>query len=108
MKQHGLSPAQAAAALERFNSLIRDYAKSRGLLLIDAERAFSDLERARLQWDFAHMTPHGYEMLAEVMYDALRSAGVVDGERSPRLEQLRNKYRTNQPLGVVQDAVKEK
>lgn len=94
MNRHGLDPVQAAAALDRFNGLIRDYAKTRGLLLIDAVNSFSDLDRGKLQWDFAHLTPEGYELLAEVMYDALRSAGVVNGEPSARLAQLRNKYRT--------------
>jgi hypothetical protein len=96
MKSHGLSPVQAAAALDRFNGVIREYAKSRGLLLIDAENSFSGLDRGKLQWDFAHLTPEGYELLAEVIYDGLRSAGVVKGEPSSRLEQLLHKYRVDQ------------
>jgi lysophospholipase L1-like esterase len=94
MIRHGLDPVEAAAALDRFNDLIREYAKTRGLLLIDAEKSFSDLDRGKLQWDFAHLNPEGYELLAEVMYDELRSAGAINGEPSPGLARLRNKYRT--------------
>lgn len=93
MKQHRLDAIQSAATLNRFNALIRDYARDRHLPLIDAEKSFAELDRSKLQWDWAHMTSEGYELLAEVMYDGLRSAGVVNGEPSARLEQLRNKYR---------------
>jgi lysophospholipase L1-like esterase len=92
MKQHDLDPAQAAAALDRFNALIRAYARDHGLLLIDAARAFASLDRARLQWDFAHMHPDGYELLAEVIHRALVDGGAVPGARSPRLEALTAKY----------------
>jgi len=97
MKEHQLSPIQAADALARFNNLIRDYVKTRGLVLVDSEAAFRDLDRARIQRDFAHMTPEGYELLAEVLYDGLRSAGALNGEPSPRLEPLRSKYRAAAP-----------
>jgi lysophospholipase L1-like esterase len=93
MKHRGLKPDQAAASLDRFNGLIRDYAKDRGLVLIDAVDSFADLDRGRLQLDFAHFTSEGYELLAEVMYEGLRSAGVVRGDPSARYEQLRAKYR---------------
>jgi len=101
MKQHGQNAAQAAAALHRFNDLIRSSARERGLLLIDAEAAFADLDRAKLQWDFAHMTSEGYELLANVMYEALRLGGYVAGEPSPRLEELRAKYRLIGVAGEV-------
>jgi len=93
IKQHGLGPAQAAAALDRFNGLIRNYAKDRGLVLIDAAHGFANLDRGKLQWDFAHMTPECYELLAELMYDRLRSTGIVGDAPSTRLNQLLNKYR---------------
>jgi lysophospholipase L1-like esterase len=92
MKLHGLEPVQAAAALDRFNGLIRDYAKDRGLVLIDAADSFAHLDRAKLQLDFAHFTQEGYELLAEAMYEGLRSAGIVKGDPSARYEQLRAKY----------------
>lgn len=93
MKQHRLDAAQSAATLKRFNTLIREYAKTRDLPVIDAEEHFAELDRGKLQWDWAHLTSEGYELLAEVMYDGLRSAGLVNGEPSARFEQLRNKYR---------------
>lgn len=92
MRGHGLDREQAAATLARFNDLIRNYAKSRDLLLIDAAAAFSTLDRARLQGDFAHLTPEGYELLAEVIYDGLLRAAYLRGDASPRLAELRGKY----------------
>jgi lysophospholipase L1-like esterase len=100
MRRHGLDAEQAAATLARFNDLIRYYAKSRDLLLIDVAVAFSALDRGKLQWDFAHMTAEGYELLAEEIYEGLRGAGYLRGEASPRLAQLRDKYRA---ASVVSD-----
>jgi hypothetical protein len=104
MKEHRLSPQQAAEALARFNDLIRSFARSHGLVVIDAAHEFVDLDRARIQLDFAHMTPEGYELLAEVMYDALRRAGVVDGKPSPRLAELRSKYRLSPDMHAARSA----
>lgn len=92
MKQHDLLPTQAAASLDRFNDLVRDYARTHGLILIDAAEVFSVLDRARLQWDFAHMHAEGYELLAEVIYRRLQETAAVRGERSGRLEALMAKY----------------
>jgi lysophospholipase L1-like esterase len=93
MKQRRLTPRQAAETLQRFNNLIREYAGSRNLVLIDAEEAFGGLDRDQLLWEFAHMTAEGYELLAEVMYDGLLSAGIVRGQTSPRRAELVHKYR---------------
>lgn len=92
MKQHDLTPIQATVALERFNDVIREYARGHGLILIDSAESFSSLDRGRLQWDFAHLSADGYELLAEVMYRGLVDAGAVRGERSGRLEVLAAKY----------------
>jgi lysophospholipase L1-like esterase len=92
MKLHDLTPAQAAGALARFNDLVREYARKHGLILIDADQAFADLDRARLQWDFAHLHAEGYELLSEVIYRGLVEAGAVPGGRSGRLEALVSKY----------------
>ena len=93
MKQHELSAEQAAAAIRRFNSLIRTYARSSGLLLIDAEAVFAEIDRAHLLWDFAHMHPEGYELLANVMYEELRQGGAVAGNPSSRILELKERYR---------------
>jgi lysophospholipase L1-like esterase len=92
MKLHDLSPGQAAAALARFNDLIRQYSRDHALILIDAAGAFESLDRAKLQWDSAHMHAEGYELLAEVIYRRLVEAGAVAGRRSERLEELVLKY----------------
>jgi lysophospholipase L1-like esterase len=94
MKKHGLSPAQAASALGRFNELIRDYAKQQGLLLVDAETSFAKLNRSRLQVDFAHFNPEGYELLANVMYEAMRSSGAISGKRTAIGEALEKHARS--------------
>lgn len=67
MKHRNLTRGDAAERLRRFNALIRQYAAQRALTLVDAEAAFDGLDRGRLQWDFAHMTFEGYELLAETM-----------------------------------------
>ena len=92
MKHHELPPTEAAAALDRFNDMVRQYAGNHGLLLIDAAEGFATLDRARLQWDFAHMHADGYELLAEIMYRKLLETGAVQGERSGRLKVLTAKY----------------
>ncbi len=93
MKTRALSPQDAAASHQRFNDVIRGYARHRRLALIDAEAAFSTLDRASLQTDFAHFTAEGYELLAEIMYESLRTQGIVAGEPSPRMRELIAKYR---------------
>jgi lysophospholipase L1-like esterase len=92
MKHRGLTPVQAAAALGRFNDLLREYARDHGLVLIDVARTFDQLDRARLQWDFAHMHAEGYELLAEMIYRGLVQAGALPGERSSRLDVLAADY----------------
>lgn len=92
MKTRKLTPGEAAQSLRRFNDLIRQYAKARGLILIDAEAAFANLDRGTLQYDFAHMHAEGYELLAELMYDGLVRAGAVTGAPSPRRDVLLQKY----------------
>jgi lysophospholipase L1-like esterase len=92
MKHRGLTPVQAAAALGRFNDLLREYARGHGLVLIDAASTFDHLDRARLQWDFAHMHAEGYELLAEIIYRDLVQTGALAGERSSRLDVLSAQY----------------
>jgi lysophospholipase L1-like esterase len=87
------SQSEAAGAVARFNDLIREYARSRDLILIDAAAVFAHLDRKALMWDFMHMHPEGYELLAQVIYAGLVGAGAVGGAPSPRLEALMTKYR---------------
>jgi lysophospholipase L1-like esterase len=93
IKERRLGPAEAAAAVDRFNDLIREYARAQGLILIDTAAAFASLDRQALMWDFAHMHAEGYELLALVIYDGLVRAGAVAGAPSPRAEALMVKYR---------------
>ncbi len=92
MQQHDLSHEEAAACLNRFNQLVRQYAAEHGLLLIDAAATFEPLDRGRLQYDFCHMLPDGYELLAETIYAALCRQGIVQGAESPRRQELLTRY----------------
>ncbi len=92
MRKHGLSRKDAAAMLERLNAVLRDYAASRGLILVDMAAAFGTLNRPRLMRDFAHMHDEGYELIAEIIFDHLRRRGLVEGMESSRLAALREKY----------------
>ncbi len=93
MKDRRITREGAASCMHTFNHVIRDYAASRRLPLIDTAAVFDGLDRRRLQWDFAHFSNEGYELLAETMYEALRQAGIVQGEQSSRREELLAKYR---------------
>jgi lysophospholipase L1-like esterase len=96
MRKHGLTPDQAAARLGDFNFLLRTFAAEHQLVLIDAATPFEPLDRHSLQYDYCHLHPEGYELLAEVMYEGMRQAGVVTGQPSPRRDELLAKYRRTQ------------
>jgi lysophospholipase L1-like esterase len=93
METRRLGPNDAASSLETFNDLIRDFARSHGVLLIDIASVFENLDRESLFGDFAHMHPEGYELLAEALYETLRRNKAIDGSQSPRREKLLRKYR---------------
>jgi lysophospholipase L1-like esterase len=92
MRIHDCSPQTGADDLHRFNDLIRAYVRERNLTLVDEAAVFDPLDRGAIMWDFAHMNGEGYELLAEVMYEALRSSHIVDGEPSSRRRDLQHKY----------------
>lgn len=92
MEHLGLGPEQGAEALARFNGLIRAYAAEHGLLLVDLEAQYAGLDRGRLFWDFAHMHPEGYELMASAIYDALRSEGAVRGRPDSRRAALEQRH----------------
>jgi lysophospholipase L1-like esterase len=93
MKHWNLDLETASASMRRFNQFLRDYAKDHNLPLIDAEKAFDDLDRGTMLRDFAHFTDEGYELLANVMYEELRRGGYFKGRSNPRLQELLTKYR---------------
>jgi len=77
MKEREVSLTDAAALVEAMNDRLREFAVTRRVHLIDAAAAFEHLDRAKLQYDWAHFTTDGYELLAWAMYDGLVDAGVV-------------------------------
>lgn len=92
IKDHQLTCAEAIQCLARFNTVLRNYAASRGLLLIDTDAALAQLDRSRVQTDSFHFNNVGYELLAEIMYETLRQAGVIHGAKSPRRAELLSKF----------------
>ncbi len=93
MSIHQVDRAQAARYVNRFNNVIRDFARSRQVHLIDCAKYFESLDCRALQVDFCHMWPAGYELLAEVMYAELLKTGTIQGQTSPRLAQLTKQFR---------------
>lgn len=99
MKQHGLTQEEAAQSLDRFNTLLRLYARDHQMMLLDTAQTFAEVDRSRVQYDMAHMSPEGYELLAETMYEGLRQVGAIPGEPATRLSELLEKYRKASPPG---------
>ncbi len=93
ISQHNVTLEQAAAYVEAMNNQLSRFARIRSLPLIDAAGAFEDLDRPRLIWDWSHMYPEGYELLAWTMFDELRREGVLEGQPGSRYAELRAKYR---------------
>jgi lysophospholipase L1-like esterase len=94
MERHKVSTTQAAALVGALNDQIREYAGSRRVHLIDMAADFERLDRAALQWDWAHMTSEGYELMAWTIYDALGEAGLAGRAGEPeRARLLREKFR---------------
>jgi len=93
VNEHHVPPEQTAAFVGELNQELRRFAHSHGATVVDAARVFDALDRSRLQWDFAHMTRDGYELLAWTMFDALRESGVVAGRDDARFRALVETYR---------------
>jgi lysophospholipase L1-like esterase len=97
MTRHGVTPQEAVPLVAALNEQLRRFAQSRGAPLIDLATSFDKLDRARLQWDWAHMYPDGYELMAWSMFSALHQAGVVRvADESPRPAALISQYRMGQ------------
>lgn len=97
MTVHHLTPETVVPFVSRFNDQLRDYTRSRGLTLIDLAAAFATLDRSKLQWDWAHMTSDGYELMAWNMFSALQNAGIVQGQADQRYTALSAQYRMLEP-----------
>jgi lysophospholipase L1-like esterase len=101
VKSHQLTPTDAARLVAELNDQLRLFAHTRDLPLIDMAAVFDRLDRTRLQFDFAHMNPDGYELMAWTMFSALRGAGVVKGELDQRYQQLLSMYQLNVAAGAA-------
>ncbi|HZS49566.1 MAG TPA: SGNH/GDSL hydrolase family protein [Bryobacterales bacterium] len=93
MDRHRVGPEQAAERLAIMNDQLRRLARRENLILVDDAQIFAPLDRARLQWDWAHMYAEGYELLAWTMYSALHEAGIAPEAPSQRETELLAKYR---------------
>ncbi len=93
MPMHDVSVEHAAALVAALNDQLRQFARARNVRLIELAAAFQRLDRARLQYDWAHMISDGYELMAWTMYDALVEDGIVRPVEQPsRARQLRLQY----------------
>jgi len=101
MQRHHVGPSQAAQLLAGMNDELRRLARSENENLIDDAAIFGNLDRSRLQWDYAHMYAEGYELLAWTMYSALRDAGVVQGQPGSREGELLAKYQLPASSGMI-------
>jgi lysophospholipase L1-like esterase len=95
MTLHGLTPETVVPFVNQFNDQLRDFARTRGLGLIDMAAAFQTLDRAKLQWDWAHMSSEGYELMAWNMFLALQKAGILQGQEDQRYTALSARYQMN-------------
>jgi len=102
IKSQQVTPTDAARFVADLNDQLRLFARARGLLLIDAAGVFANLDRTRLQVDFAHMNQDVYELMAWTMFSALRDAGLVKGEIDARYQQLLSMYKL--PVAKVASA----
>jgi lysophospholipase L1-like esterase len=101
IKNEQVTPADAARFVAELNDQLRLFARTRELSLIDMAAVFADLDRTRLQFDFAHMDPDGYELMAWTMFSALRDAGLVKGEIDARYRQLLTMYKLTVAAGAA-------
>jgi len=92
MQQNSIDEKTAAECLQKFNDVIRELAETQNVLLVDLAEKFQKMDRAKLQWDFAHFTDEGYELLAGEIYQALAAAGVFPPLPNPRHDFLKRKY----------------
>jgi len=97
MTLHKITPTAAVPFVDQFNDQLRDFASTRGLDLIDLATTFQTLDRAKLQWDWAHMISEGYQLVAWNMFLALQKAGILQGQEDQRYIELAAHYRMNVP-----------
>jgi lysophospholipase L1-like esterase len=93
VKEHHFTPVETAHVVEGLNDLLRGFARSHDVTLIDTAAIFGPLDRTRLQWDFAHMYADGYELLAWSIFEALRSSGVLTAKATGRYGELLSTYK---------------
>ncbi len=75
MKINNDNSKTAYQHLSRFNNLIRDYAKQRGLILVDTASRFETIKREEIMVDFCHFNEVGSRMQAETIFNAMRDKG---------------------------------
>jgi lysophospholipase L1-like esterase len=101
MPRHDVSVQRAAALVAAMNDEFRMFAARHGVHLIDMAAEFERLDRAKLQYDWAHMISDGYELMAWTMYEALVEAGALRSTGpSARAHRLRVQYAVAAPAAV--------
>jgi lysophospholipase L1-like esterase len=92
MQDNHLTREQSAMYVARFNDHLRRFARQRQLGVVDAAATFEHVDRAKLLWDWAHMTPDGYELVAWTMVDALRAQHILELSDESRFTELKTQY----------------
>jgi lysophospholipase L1-like esterase len=67
----------APGLIQEANALIRSLAVAEGVILVDAFNAFVGREATLVGDDGLHLTPAGYEVLAQVFFDAIRATATT-------------------------------
>ena len=83
--------AKPARAISAFNETIRDLAKARGALLVDAERIFENASPGRLVGfnlieDYVHPKPAGHRLIARAIWQALIEDGRLGEPHTVEIE----------------------
>lgn len=71
MVHNGVTNIDAKHYLNRFNNMIREYAKKNDLYFVDAASYFENIDRNKIMFDFCHMHEEGYAMIADLFYKQL-------------------------------------
>ena len=83
MKKHGLGPAEAQNALDRFNNLIRKIGNERDILVIDSASEFKTKNKKQIFMmqngggDYAHMSGDDYQDLVKFIHISLKEEGLL-------------------------------
>jgi lysophospholipase L1-like esterase len=104
MSVAGVSPQQAPHYVDQLNEQLRAAARGAAVELLDLAAEFDRYDRSQLQFDWAHMHPDGYELMAWTMFSALVEHGIVQSVGADRrFDELTARYlrKTKLPMASI-------